>query len=688
MAETDLRNRLGESTSPYLQQHKDNPVHWLPWGEEALRLARELDRPILLSSGYAACHWCHVMAHESFENPEIAAIMNRHFINVKVDREERPDIDHLYMQALRMMGEQGGWPLTMFLQPDGTPFWGGTYFPPEPRYGRPGFAQVLTEIARLWREERDRLVHHADALRKALHEQEQHGTGAASTLPPADLPRQVVRALINHFDPDKGGIGGAPKFPQCPALDMILHAGEAMARQQVFNTLTHMCQGGIYDHLGGGFARYSTDELWLVPHFEKMLYDNAQLITTLGTAWLQTRDELYRLRIEETVAFMERELHIHGAGYAASLDADSEGEEGKFYVWSYEEIRRLLPGELFETFARVYDITPRGNWEGRIIPNRRHALELLDAETEARLAEARQILFEAREQHVRPARDDKVLAAWNGLAISALARAGQILQRRDWITLAETRLNEVLSRLLVDGQLRQSFNETVCTTPATADGCANIIRALLDVHQATADEQWLHLARRITAAMENHYLSESADAYHFTHESVRDIPLRQIFAEDEATPSYQGTMTENLLRLAHITGEARYGERAENILRRFARDMTDTPLAHATLLHALWLHQRGTKVVLAHPESSNDTPADSRETFALLHAFIDRLGLLPPVAHLLPGADTTSLPPHLAAAAASARRPALIACRGQTCAMPVHDVQDIADALELLRQTA
>ncbi len=677
MTMVDIGNRLAESTSPYLLQHKDNPVHWLPWGEEAFELARRLDRPILLSIGYAACHWCHVMAHESFENPAIAALMNEHFVNVKVDREERPDVDRLYMQALHLMGEQGGWPLTMFLTPEGTPIWGGTYFPPEPRYGRPGFRQVLEEIARLWREDRERLLTNARELSRTLARREETTPVAISL--PADFPRRVCKALIRHFDPEKGGIGGAPKFPQCPALDLLLHAGVAEARQQVVNTLRHICQGGIHDHLGGGFARYSTDELWLVPHFEKMLYDNALLITVLTTAWLQTGEDLFRIRIGETIDFLERELHVEGAGYAASLDADSEGEEGKFYVWSYDEIRRIVSPENFDLFARVYDVTPRGNWEGRIVLNRRRQLTLLDEESERFLAQERARLFSARSRRVPPARDDKVLASWNGLAVSALARAALAFDRREWLKMARERFREVMNTLHVNDELRQSWNGHVSPTPATADGVANMMRAAIDLYQATADTGYLERAQDLLRLMQNHYLADSMDAFCYTHESVLDIPLRQVHAEDEATPSYQGVMAENLLHLAHVGGDATLAELAERIFQRFSRAMTEVPLAHATLLKAHWLKHSGVKVVLAQDEARQE---DSRET--LLHAFIRQLTLIPPVAHLSPGKTPESLPPHLQAAACAEDRPALIACRGQTCAMPVHRKEDIPGALELI----
>ena len=677
MTTIDIGNRLAESTSPYLLQHKDNPVHWLPWGEEAFDLAHRLDRPVLLSIGYAACHWCHVMAHESFEDPAIAALMNARFINVKVDREERPDIDRLYMQALHLMGEQGGWPLTMFLTPDATPIWGGTYFPPEPRYGRPGFRQVLEEIARLWREDREKLLNNARALSQALAQREE---AAPATAPlPTDLPRKVSQALTRHFDPEKGGIGGAPKFPQCPALDLLLHAGDTAARQQVINTLRHICQGGIYDHLGGGFARYSTDELWLVPHFEKMLYDNALLISVLTTAWLQTGDDLFRIRIGETIDFLERDLHIEGAGYAASLDADSEGKEGRFYVWSYDEIKNNVSAEHFALFARIYDVTPRGNWEGSIILNRRHHPDLLDEESERILAKERMRLLAVRSRRTPPARDDKILASWNALAISALTRAALAFGRTDWLRLAQERYHEVIQILCISGTVRQSWNGHASPAPATADGVANLMRAAIDLYQATANTGYLKDVRNLQRTMQHHYLADSKDAFCFTHESIHDIPLRQVHAEDEATPSYQGVMAENLLHLAHMTGDATHMDMAERIFLRFARAMTETPLAHATLLKAFWLMHSGVKVAIAHAQRAQE---DSRET--LLHTFIRQLTHIPPVTHLLPDQPVDDLPAHLQAAACTEERPALIACRGQTCAMPVHSADDIPGALELL----
>src|SRR5215469_4910453 len=402
------RNRLGDETSPYLLQHKDNPVHWRAWGEEALADAKAQDKPILLSVGYAACHWCHVMAHESFENPAIAGLMNDLYINIKVDREERPDLDAIYQHALALLGEQGGWPLTMFLSPDGEPFWGGTYFPPEPRWGRPGFAQVLQGIAQTFRAEHDKVE--------------------KNVLPLRDV------------DPLNGGIGTAPKFPQCGIFELLWRgwkrSRQAPFRDAVLRTLTTICQGGIYDHLGGGFARYSVDARWLAPHFEKMLYDNAELIDLLTLVWQEVRDPLYAQRVAETIGWLEREMVTSSGGFASSLDADSEHEEGKFYVWSAAEIDSLL-GDDSAVFKDFYDVSPDGNWEGHNILNRLDHPALADEATETMLARCREKLFAVRIPRVRPGLDDKVLADWNGLMIAALAHAGLVFQRPDWLALAE-----------------------------------------------------------------------------------------------------------------------------------------------------------------------------------------------------------------------------------------------------------
>ena len=409
------QNRLARETSPYLLQHKDNPVAWWAWGPEALAEAKRANKPILLSVGYAACHWCHVMAHESFEDDDTARVMNELFVNIKVDREERPDIDQIYMAALHHLGEHGGWPLTMFLTPDGEPIWGGTYFPKTSRYGKPAFVDVLREIARLFRDEPGKIEHNRSALMERLAATAR--PAGSVTIGTAELDN-AARQLGGLIDPVNGGTRGAPKFPQAALFELLWRAGQRTGEARYFAaveiTLDHICEGGIYDHLGGGFSRYSVDERWLVPHFEKMLYDNAQLLELLAIARRRNGKALYRQRARETVEWLKREMTIREGAFSASLDADSEGEEGKFYVWSYDEILRALGVEDGEFFARHYDVTPAGNFEGHNILNRLKPLPRSE-EDETRLAALRAKLLALRDTRVRPGLDDKVLADWNGL---------------------------------------------------------------------------------------------------------------------------------------------------------------------------------------------------------------------------------------------------------------------------------
>ncbi len=422
MSASPAENRLARETSPYLLQHRDNPVHWWAWGPDALAEAKATGKPILLSVGYAACHWCHVMAHESFEDEATAAQMNDLFVNIKVDREERPDIDAIYMRALHSLGEQGGWPLTMFLDSEARPFWGGTYFPPEPRFGRPSFKHVLTEVSRIYREEPDKISHNAGLLVQALGERER--SDARPNITDTALA-DLTKRMVNAVDMRRGGLSGAPKFPQWSFFWLLWRGAirfrDESAKRAVDITLTNICQGGIYDHLGGGFSRYSVDERWLAPHFEKMLYDNALLIDLMCEAYREDRNELYKVRIEETVDWLLREMIAEGGGFAASLDADSEGEEGKFYVWSKAEIVEVLGEADAKTFAEIYDVTGEGNWEGHTILNRLHTLELRSPEEEKSLAAMRAKLLERRAGRIRPGWDDKVLADWNGLMIAALS---------------------------------------------------------------------------------------------------------------------------------------------------------------------------------------------------------------------------------------------------------------------------
>src|SRR5882724_1397583 len=468
------RNRLGEETSPYLLQHKDNPVHWQAWSEATLAAAKAADKPILLSIGYAACHWCHVMAHESFESSAIADRMNDLFINIKVDREERPDLDQIYQHALALMGEHGGWPLTMFLTPDGEPFWGGTYFPPEPRWGRPGFPQILEAISTAYGSDREKVTKNVVALREALQRLGRPERGGA--IAPDQLDR-IAERLLREVDQLHGGIGTAPKFPQTGILELLWHAwkhsGQTPYRDAVAKALDAMCQGGIYDHLGGGFSRYSTDARWLVPHFEKMLYDNAELVDLMTLVWQETKNPLYLQRVEETLDWVSREMVTTEAGFASSLDADSEHEEGKFYVWSEQEIDRVL-GDRAALFKLHYDVSPEGNWEGKTILNRSNTPEFADEETERELAACRALLLQARDNRIRPGWDDKVLADWNGLMIAAMANAGFVFERPAWINIARDAFGFVHSKMTAaDGRLLHSWRAGRARHPANVDDYAN-----------------------------------------------------------------------------------------------------------------------------------------------------------------------------------------------------------------------
>ncbi|MFP6743250.1 MAG: thioredoxin domain-containing protein, partial [Alphaproteobacteria bacterium] len=485
-------NRLGQETSPYLLQHRDNPVHWQPWDEAALAQAARDNKPILLSIGYAACHWCHVMAHESFEHPEIAALMNQLFVTIKVDREERPDLDAIYQSALGMLGEHGGWPLTMFLTPKGEPFWGGTYFPPAPRFGRPGFSDVLRSIHDIYHREPEKVTQNCQALATALESVANRPGGGEITLADSD---QVAQRLLSEVDPGHGGLGKAPKFPQTMALELLWRAwrrgGSDELRGAVLLTADRMCQGGIYDHLGGGFARYAVDERWLVPHFEKMLYDNAQLLELLTQLWQETRSPLFKRRAAETADWVLRDMMAPDGGFASAFDADSEGVEGKFYVWTVEEIDQLL-GSDAAAFKAAYDVRPDGNWEGNTILNRSHLKPMIlddnssSADDDDDLGPMRARLLEVRGGRVPPLRDDKVLADWNGLMISALAQAGAVFEHDDWITAAAEAFAFVRDRMgLDDDRLGHAYRADKLGTAAFIDDYASMARAALTLYEVT-----------------------------------------------------------------------------------------------------------------------------------------------------------------------------------------------------------
>ena len=658
-------NALQAETSPYLRQHAGNPVHWQPWGPNALQTAAQENKPILLSIGYAACHWCHVMAHESFENPAIAAVMNEFFISVKVDREERPDIDTIYQSALAMLGQQGGWPLTMFCTPSGHPFWGGTYFPPEPRHGQPGFPHLLRQVARLYQDQSDQVAQNVAAIRDALTR--------LSTPPPAtnDAPPphrgSVAATLTDAFDPDYGGLGGAPKFPQPSILALLWDASATTAnspRAAAIKTLDHMAQGGIYDHLAGGFARYAVDRAWLVPHFEKMLYDNAQLLELYTLAWQGTGDPIYTERVEQTIDWLLSDMLCQpAAAFVSSFDADSEGEEGKFYVWQAAEIDTLLGADaaLFNTH---YDVTSAGNWEGKNILNRSAKPQRADPATEAALAKSRRILRQHRATRAPPTRDDKVLADWNGLTIAALANAAFALDRPDWLTAARQAYDFICTQMQPDGHLLHSWCNGTAKHTALLEDYANMARAALILYEQIPDQALLDQAERWVAIANADY-ADGAGGYFLTAIQADDVIVRPKSATDNATPPGNATMVEVLSRLYKITGTTIHATKAEDILKTFAGAMQAQPTGHTALFNAREYHHNATQITLVGDPTHADTQA--------LRDALRRVAI--PARILTQYHPGQPLPPHHPAWSKTQHgtRPTAYVCRGRTCSPPLTD---------------
>ena len=579
------QNQLHLETSPYLLQHKDNAVHWQPWGGDALAQARDEGKPILLSVGYAACHWCHVMAHESFESKEIAPLMNERFVSIKVDREERPDLDIIYQSALAMLGEQGGWPLTMFLTPDGEPFWGGTYFPPEPRFGRPGFPEVLQSVSSTYASDPERIAKNVEALRDGL---KRLSTSQPGTLITRDAMDAVAERLVREIDPFHGGIGNAPKFPQTMFLEQLWRAWKRSGQEPFFRavdiSLSNMSQGGIYDHVGGGFSRYSVDDRWLVPHFEKMLYDNALIIELLTLVWQDTANPLYGMRVSETVDWILRDMVMEEGGFASSLDADSEGEEGKFYVWSEAEIDALL-GDRAALFKGQYDMTPNGNWEGKVILNRLRAMQPVDEATEAILKECRETLLAVRSKRVAPGKDDKVLADWNGLMIAALANASVVFNRPEWLAAARRAFAFVEENMVNGGRLMHSWRNGSLRHRATLDDYANLARAALVLFEVTGEAGYLARAETWLETTETHYADPDGNGYFFSADDTPHLIARAKSAADNAVPSGNGTLAGAFARLYYLTGRDIYRARSEAVISAFSGELDANLLPMSTLIN-------------------------------------------------------------------------------------------------------
>ncbi len=679
-APTLHRNRLAGETSPYLLQHQHNPVEWWPWGPSALAEAQRTGKPILLSVGYAACHWCHVMAHESFEDEGVAAVMNDLFVNIKVDREERPDIDQIYMSALHLIGEQGGWPLTMFLTPAGEPVWGGTYFPKDARYGRPAFTDVLREVARLFREEPDRIDQSRRSLIARLAERAR--PQGKIVIGRAELD-QIAGRFARLIDRTNGGLQGAPKFPQSAVLELLWRAGLRTGETSFFDlvelTLDRICQGGIYDHLGGGFSRYSVDERWLVPHFEKMLYDNAQLLELLALAHARSGNPLFRTRARETVAWFAREMTTPQGAFCASLDADSEGEEGKFYVWSYDEIMRLLGVEDGPFFAEAYGATPEGNFEGHNILNCLKDLPRSMARSkndEERLAGLRQRLLTAREQRVRPGLDDKVLADWNGLMIAALANAGTLLGEPTWIAMAERAFAFIAGDMTRSDRLGHSWREGRLLFPGLASDFAAMVKAALALHEATGERSYLDRALAWQRALHRHYGNPDTGGYFLTADDAEGLVVRPNSTMDDATPNPNAVAAQNLVRLAVLAGDDAWREATDRLFDGIVPTAAENLFGHAALLNALDLRLHAAEIVIV------GVGAEPLVRAALALPFLDRVVVRAPSADALPPAH-----PARAKVAAAPTTGAAFVCVGETCSLPITDVHGLVEAIASVRHS-
>ncbi|HKR00959.1 MAG TPA: thioredoxin domain-containing protein [Pyrinomonadaceae bacterium] len=626
MSEHKHTNRLSKETSPYLLQHAHNPVDWYPWGAEAFERARQENKPVLLSIGYSACHWCHVMEHESFENEEIARLMNENFINIKVDREERPDLDQIYMNAVQMMTRHGGWPMTVFLTPEGVPFYGGTYFPPEDRYNMPGFPRVLLGVAEAYRSRPDEVSETAVSMLTELRNIGQ--TRESNEILTTDLLDAAERSIARSYDPRYGGFGSAPKFPAAMNLEFLLRqhyrTGRSATLEMIENTCRKMAEGGLYDQLGGGFHRYSTDARWLVPHFEKMLYDNALLSRLYLHVYQQTKDDFYRRIAVESLDYVVREMTDERGGFYSTQDADSEGHEGKFFVWTVAEVKEVLGEEDGALFCAFYDVTEGGNFEGKNILNVTRTLEEVaksfNVQAE-RLREAlergRRELFEVRERRVKPGRDEKVLTAWNGLMLASFAEAAAILERDDYKELAEKNATFILENLRREGLLLRTYKDGQAKLNGYLEDYAFFIDGLIMLYQATGKTGWLLEARTLTDKMVEEFWDTEEGGFFFTGRSHEELIVRSKDYLDNATPSGNSVAAEVLLNMGVLTANEDYTRKAVTIFRLLGTQLNRYPSAFGRLLGALDFHLSTPKeIVIIGVRAAQETRALIKEVWA------------------------------------------------------------------------
>jgi uncharacterized protein YyaL (SSP411 family) len=678
-------NRLIHETSPYLLQHAHNPVDWYAWGDEALNKARSENKPILLSIGYSACHWCHVMERESFENEKIAALMNELFVNIKVDREERPDLDEIYMSAVQVLTGRGGWPMTIFLTSDGKPFYGGTYFPPEDRQGMPGFPRILLGVSQAYRERTVDVEKSVSEILSVLQRMsESQPTEKSFAL---DVIAESADKIFRAYDSDNGGLGQAPKFPNAGVYELFLrayyHSKNERYLEMVTHTLTKMAQGGIYDHIGGGFHRYSVDAKWLVPHFEKMLYDNAQLARIYAQGYTITGEPLFKAVVEETINYLLREMLDSEGGFYSTQDADSEGEEGKFFVWTPDEIHRLLGDDEGEIFGRIYDVTEHGNFEEK---NILHPILTVDqagkffrkgrAEIEVLIAKAKQKLFAEREKRIKPFRDEKVITAWNGLILSSLAQAIQILHKPVYSETAKRTIDFLFRKMFRDGFLLHTYKDGQAKLLGYLDDYTFLIVGLLDLYEAILDQSLLERAIQLTEIMLREFSDEHDGGFFYTGKSHEQLISRAKPVFDASIPSGNAMATQALLRLYYVTGNDGYRARAEKVLRSYYEAMTSQPFGFAHLLCALDLYMNPPKQIVVVGEQ------DDPQTKALVEQI---------QAHYLPNKILQVINPQTPLEAVSPLlqgksqvdgKTTIYVCQNFTCSAPVTSQAELKAALE------
>ena len=678
-------NHLINETSPYLLQHAHNPVDWYPWGDEAFQKAKSQNRPILLSIGYSACHWCHVMERESFEDEKIAALMNDLFVNIKVDREERPDLDEIYMNAVQMLTGRGGWPMTVFLTPEGKPFYGGTYFPPEDRYGVPGFPKILQGVANAYREKPQDVERSVEQILAAL---QRMSLSTESQQPfSSDIIGQSAEQLAQTYDTDHGGLGKAPKFPNAGVYELFLrhyhHSKGNRFLEMVTQTLTKMAQGGIYDHLGGGFHRYSVDEKWLVPHFEKMLYDNAQLVRIYAQVYCVTGEPLFKQVVDETMNYLMREmLHTEG-GFYSTQDADSEGEEGKFFVWTEEEISQILGEEASEIFCRIYDVSEEGNFEEKNILHPILTLEQASKffrrdlkEIESLVSDAKAKLFQEREKRIKPFRDEKILTSWNGLMLSGIAEAIKISPQPIYLEAANRTVDFIFTKMFRDGHLLHTYKSGTAKILGYLDDYAFLAAGLLDLFEATVNRAHLDRALELAEIMLHEFWDEAGGGFFYTGRSHERLIAQSKPIFDGSIPSGNAVATQVLLRLYHYTGKDDYLKRSERILRAYYNAMENQPFGFAHMLAALDFYlQKPKEVVLVGDKKGPKT----LELLTKIHSLY-----VPNMTLQLASPDDSleKVSPLLAGKKQFEGKPTVYVCHNFTCSRPVVEWDELKPLLD------